>query len=38
MAISEAFLISLTEKRCWPWVNRFGYFADVRFHGEDRPA
>lgn len=32
------FLISLTEKCCSPCVNRFGYFADIRFHGEGRPA
>ena len=38
MAISESFLISLTEKCCSPCVNRFGYFADIRFHGEGRPA
>jgi len=31
-------LISLTEKRCSPCVNRFGYFADIRSHGEGRPA
>jgi hypothetical protein len=38
MAISEAFLISLTEGRYSPCVNRFGYFADIRPHGEGRPA
>jgi hypothetical protein len=38
MAISEAFLISLTERRYSPCVNRFGYFADIRLHGDGRPA
>jgi hypothetical protein len=30
MAISEAFLISLTEKCRSLGVNRFGHFADIR--------